>query len=238
MKSLFLPVAAALLWLGLPSSLFAATPRVLKSPTDAIQYARTADRPLILFALIDASDGSRNFAKLFNDNALKLKGEEFAVALCDASRKENLTLFQTKFEQNPAMLPSVLITDAQGAMKAPALAGVQAQDDYDRMIHAALVAAGLRKENEPIISSTTGEVIEGSSNVFRIMKDEVSAGAKVISEYRDWALKNGESFHGALLKAEGADGTFLTDSGDERSLNFNDLSEEDIAFLQTLLGGG
>ena len=117
----------------------------------------------------------------------------------------------------------------------PGLNGVQVQDDYDRMIHAALVEAGLRAKDEPVISSTTGEVLEGSSKVFQIMKEDVEVGAVVITEYRDWELKNGEKFHGALLKADGANGVFRLESGDDKNVNFNDLIPPDIAFLMDAL---
>ncbi len=232
MKTLITLFTASLLF---ASWCQAANPRVLKAPFDAISYARTNEQPLILFALIDGTDGSRNFAQLFNDNLLKMDSKEFVVALCDASDSKNQALFAEKFAQDVKTLPAVLITNVQGKVVAPSLNGIQLQDDYDRMIHAALVEVGLRDKAEPVISSTTGEVLEGSSKVFRLMKDEVESGAVVITEYRDWTLKNGETFNGAVLKAEGANGTFMLDSGDEKKVNFNDLTPEDIAFLQKAL---
>lgn len=233
MKTLSLTTLAALLLLPFAS---AQNPRVLQDPSAAISYARTNKQPLILFALLDGSDqGSRNFATLLNDNKLKMKGEEFVVVLCSSSESKNQALFAKNFEQKVDVLPAVVVTNLQGKPMVPGLNGVQVQDDYDRMIHASLVEAGLRSKDEPVISSTTGEVLEGSSKVFRIMKEDVAVGAVVITEYRDWALKNGEKFHGALLKADGANGVFLLDSGDEKNVNFNDLTPDDIVFLQNAL---
>ncbi len=215
----------------------AANPRVTQDASTAISYAKTNKQPLVLFALIDASEGSRNFAKLLNDNKLKMKGEEFVVALCNASEAKNKSLFAKRFAQKVDQLPAVVITNLEAKRMAPGLNGVQVQDDYDRMIHAALQEAGLRPKDAPVVSSTTGELLEGSSKVFRVKKEEVEAGAVVITEYRDWTLKNGETFNGAVLEAKGVEGIFRLEDGKEKKVNFNDLSPADIAFLQKALSG-
>jgi len=238
MKMLQFAAALAVL-LGFVNPLEAASqPRVLKDATDAIRYARSQSKPLILFALIGSSEGSRHFAKLFNENKLKLQGDEFVVALCDASKRKNLTLFKNTFGMKLTDLPAVVITDPSGKPMAPSLQGLQVQDDYDRMVYAALLAAGLRDEDDPVISSTTGEVIEGSSEVFQLKKSDILDSLVVISDWRDWNLKDGESFHGALLKAEGSSGTFRVEGEKEdRRVHFNDLSEEDLDYLTDLLSG-
>lgn len=232
-NSLLLTSLFALL---LPLTMEAGGPRVLKNASDAIQYARVQDRPLILFALIDASEGSRYFANLFNQNKLKLTNEEFVVSLCDAERRENINVFQNTFKLQPTSLPVVIITNPQGKAMAPSLTGIQIQDDYDRMIHAALVEAGLRSKDSPVISSTTGATISADSKVFKITKKDILDALGMKNEVRIWTLKSGESFRATFVKAEGTSGLFRIDGVEEpRRVVFDDLSLDDVEFLRKLL---
>lgn len=212
-------------------------PRVLKNATDAVSYARSQNRPLILFALIDSSEGSRNFASLFNQNKLKLDGEEFVISLCDAGRPESISVFKNTFKLEPSSLPAVVITDRAGTPMVQSLTGPQIQDDYDRMIHAALVEAGLRGKDSEVVSSTTGATITAGSQVFRISrKDIVDALGMKKKEIREWTLRSGETFRATFIKAEGESGLFRVEGEEtDRSIVFADLCEEDVEHLRKLL---
>ncbi|MFT5471336.1 MAG: hypothetical protein ACI8UO_006469, partial [Verrucomicrobiales bacterium] len=101
--------------------------------------------------------------------------------------------------------------------------------------------AGLREgESEaPLITPDMGgdELVSGSSKIFRIMMEDVAIKNVLLSDYRDWTLKNGDKFTAAVVKGEGSTGLFRMKDGKERNVAFGDFSPKDIEFLKTVLSG-
>lgn len=210
-------------------------PRMFSDPAMAVQTARQQEK-LMFFTLIDIAN-SRELVSLLNDNYLKLKKDEFLIVLCDSGNAAHRGMFAETFKQDVTQLPLVTIANPSGEVLA-SIGGTQPQEAYDITVHEALIKAEKRTEEDPIISSATGEILEGSSEIFRILKEEVMDGAVRLTPFRTWTRIDGETFEAALLKAEGAEGVFVLESDEsEIRVNFNNLVPADHEVIGAALSG-
>lgn len=213
-------------------------PRMFSEISPAIQYAKSNNQ-LILFALLDTRvDASQAVLRMLNDNTLSLEQKEFVVVTCDASNPTNTSLFTTRFQQDTRKAPVVVVANSTGEMLG-AQAGQSAFNDYIKVIHASLIKAGFRESGEKpmLLAADKGgdELVSGSSKIFRLTMEDVEMKNVLLSDYREWTLKNGEKFTAAVVKGEGSTGLFRMEDGKERNVSFNDFTAEDIEFLKTVL---
>lgn len=211
-------------------------PRMFSEVGSAVQYAK-GNEQLILFALIDRADTSQAVVKMLNDNTLSLQQKEFVIVTCDSSRTSNMTLFKDRFQQDTSKAPVVVVTNSGGEMLG-AKGGQSAFNDYIKVIHDSLIKAGLREDTEkaPLLAADVGdELVSGSSKIFALTMDDIKMKNVLLSDYREWTLKDGEKFTAAVLKGAGTHGVFRMKDGSDREVAFGDFSPEDIEFLKTVL---
>ncbi|MEM7010663.1 MAG: hypothetical protein AAF585_04185 [Verrucomicrobiota bacterium] len=211
-------------------------PRMFSEVGSAIQYAK-GNEQLILFALIDRADHSQAVVKMLNDNTLSLQQKEFVIVTCDSSRSSNVTLFKDRFQQDTSKAPVVVVTNSGGEMLG-AKGGQSAFNDYIKIIHESLVKAGMREDSSkaPLLAADLGnELVSGGSKIFQMTMDDIKMKNVLLSEFRDWTLKDGETFNAAVVKGEGEFGVFRMEDGSDREVAFGDFSPEDIEFLKTVL---
>lgn len=212
----------------------AASLRMFSDVDAAVQNARASNRLLLFVLLNPESDASAAVAKMLNDNSLELSPDEFVVVTCSAGEAAHDKLFQERFKQDVSAAPIVVISDPSGNLLS-SLAGANDKPAYDKIVMDALIKAGMREAPREMVVSSDDDALDGVSKIFRLLKEDLSEKV-VITEYRVWTLKNEEKVEAALLEARGDHGIFRKEDGSgDVKIFFNDLSEEDVAFLQKVL---
>ncbi|MEM9281147.1 MAG: hypothetical protein AAGA96_04925 [Verrucomicrobiota bacterium] len=209
-------------------------PRVFIELGKGISYAKEGNR-LVLFLLVESfADETDAIVEAINQELIQ-RGNEFVIIRCQNESADHRTLFEDRFKQDPDKMPLGVVATSAGDV----VIGTNGKspDAYRIMIQAARIQSGLEKDPDKIASlqAAIASDEDAASTVFGLKRSDVEVKKELLTDYRDWNFQNGTVVNAALLEAKGQTGIFVTTDGKEQELNFNDLSPEDITFLQSIL---
>ncbi|NOX99154.1 MAG: hypothetical protein GXP30_05395 [Verrucomicrobia bacterium] len=211
-----------------------AAPKSFTKIKPAIAAAKEGNQLLLFVMLKNLSEESEAVEKILDED-LDLSEKEFVIVRCKNSQSAHRAIFSGKFKLDPEKAPMAAVSNAEGGLIASA-SGIKAST-YRTMIQLARAKGGLETDITKI-RKTIAKMFEDDKVVEGEVGDKIADMGKepdFLIRKRTWTFKDGKTLKAGLVSANGPTGVFVGSDGEEVVRNFNDLSPEDIAFLQKTL---
>lgn len=216
------------------SSQVLAAPKSFTEIKPAIAAAKEGSQLLLFVMLKNLSEESEAVEKILDED-LDLSEKEFVIVRCKSSQSGHRAIFSGKFKLDPEKAPMAAVSNAEGSLIASA-SGTKAST-YRTMIQLARAKGGLETDITKI-RKTIAKMFEDDKVVEGEVGDKIADMGKepdFLIRKRTWTFKDGKTLKAGLVEANGPTGIFVGSDGKRVVKNFNDLSAEDIAFLQKTL---
>lgn len=222
---------ALMLFAGLPQVALAAedpasdlpAPVVFDDFNKAVAHAKEEDKVVFVACLLQGDPASFKLGELLKSNEIFLSAEKVAVFEYRVPDEERLKTFKTHFKVEGAGNPVVIIADSWGKSLA-SRTGFLGQKQYVEFVKKTAGEDAIEIPPEGVFGVKQGDLV----------------GAVDLSGMRTWTTVRGQKFNAVLVEATGSKGVFRTDKDRDVEVGFNELSKEDIAFLEKIkvLKGG